>query len=134
MCFTIIYSIFFSYSTNKTESPCTNPRYTQCLKSFSYLLTAVMLLLEDLMTGKKACLFKIESSYLSSKKRIFSFFFVFSFPFRVSLCSFLFLFVAGNATYKSPCRSVCRSVPLYFFGVFELFEGRIARVLASYGC
>ena len=41
MCFTIIYSIFFSYSTNKIESPCANPRYTQCLKSFSYLLTAV---------------------------------------------------------------------------------------------
>ena len=42
------------------------------------------------------------------------------------------VFVAGNATYKSPCRSVGRSVgpsvPLYFFGVFELFEGRIARV------
>ena len=41
MCFTIIYSIFFSYSTNKIESTCANPRYTQCLKSFSYLLTAV---------------------------------------------------------------------------------------------
>ena len=26
-------------------------------------------------------------------------------------------------------RSVSPSVPLYFFGVFELFEGRIARVL-----
>ena len=53
--------------------------------------------------------------------------------------------VAGNATYKSPCRSVGRSVrrsvrpsvgrsvPLYFFGVFELCEGRIPRVLVSYG-
>ena len=41
MCLTIIYSIFFSYSTNKIGSPCTNPRYIQCLKSFSYLLTAV---------------------------------------------------------------------------------------------
>ena len=30
--------------------------------------------------------------------------------------------------------SVRPSVPLYFFGVFELFEGRIARVLVSYGC
>ena len=29
-------------------------------------MTRPMLLLEDLMTGKKACLFKIESSYLSS--------------------------------------------------------------------
>ena len=46
------------------------------------------------------------------------------------------LFVAGNATYKSPCRSVRplvgpsvgRSVPLNVFVVFELFEGRIARV------
>ena len=50
----------------------------------------------------------------------------------------LCLFVADNATYKSPCRSVRpsvgRFVPLYFFGVFELFEGRIARVLVSYGC
>ena len=41
MCLTKIYSIFFSYSTDKTESPCGNPRYTQCLKCFSYLLTAV---------------------------------------------------------------------------------------------
>ena len=41
MCFTIIYSIFFSYSTNKIKSPCANPRYTQWLKSFSYLLTVV---------------------------------------------------------------------------------------------
>ena len=31
-------------------------------------------------------------------------------------------------------RSIRRSVPLYFLGVFELFEGRIARVLLSYGC
>ena len=37
----MIYSIFFSYSTNKIESPCANLRYTQCLKSFSYFLTAV---------------------------------------------------------------------------------------------
>jgi len=56
------------------------------------------------------------------------------------------LFVAGNATYNSPCRSVGPSVgpsvrqsvgpsvPLYFFSVFELFEGRIARVLVSCGC
>ena len=41
MCLTKIFSIFFSYSTDKTESPCGNPRYTQCLKCFSYLLTAV---------------------------------------------------------------------------------------------
>ena len=47
--------------------------------------------------------------------------------------SFLtFFFVAGNATYKSLCRSVRRSVgpsvgpsvTLYFFRIFELFEGR----------
>ena len=48
------------------------------------------------------------------------------------------IFVAGNATYNSPCRSVGPSVgpsvPLYFFSVFELFEGRIARVLVSCGC
>ena len=37
----MIFSIFFSYSKNKTELPCTNSRYTQCLKPFSYLLTAV---------------------------------------------------------------------------------------------
>ena len=30
--------------------------------------------------------------------------------------------------------SVGRSVPLYFFCVFELFEGRIARVLVFCGC
>ena len=41
MCFTKIYSILFSYSTDKTVSPCANSRYTQCLKCFSYLLTAV---------------------------------------------------------------------------------------------
>ena len=50
------------------------------------------------------------------------------------------IFVAGNATYKSPCRSVgpsvgpsiCPSVrpfrSLYFFCVFEQFEGRKVRV------
>ena len=41
MCLTIIYSIFFSYFTDKTELLCANPRHTQCLKCFSYLLTAV---------------------------------------------------------------------------------------------
>ena len=41
MCFSKIYSIFFSYSTDKTESSCANSSYTQCLKCFSYLLTAV---------------------------------------------------------------------------------------------
>ena len=39
--FPMIFTTFFSYSTNKTLSPCTSSRYTQCLKSFSYLLTAV---------------------------------------------------------------------------------------------
>ena len=37
----MIFKTFFSYSTNKIESPCTNSRYSQCLKSFSYLLTVV---------------------------------------------------------------------------------------------
>ena len=52
------------------------------------------------------------------------------------------IFVAGNAAYRSLCRlvrplvgrSIGPSVPLYFFGVSELFEGRIAQVLVSYGC
>ena len=48
MCLTKIYSVFFSYSTDKTESPCGNPRYTQCLKCFSYLLTAVCMFLREL--------------------------------------------------------------------------------------
>ena len=38
----IIFTTFFSYSTNKTESPCTNSKYSQRLKSFSYLLTAML--------------------------------------------------------------------------------------------
>ena len=37
-----IFTIFLSYSTNKTESPCTNSRYSQCLNCFSYLLPAVL--------------------------------------------------------------------------------------------
>ena len=45
---------------------------------------------------------------------------------------FFLIFVAGNATYKSLCRSVRRSVgrsvrpsvTLYFFRIFSLFEGR----------
>ena len=36
-----IFTIFFSYFTNKTESPCANSRYSQCLNCFSYLLPAV---------------------------------------------------------------------------------------------
>ena len=36
-----IFTIFFSYSTNKTESPCANSRCSQCLNCFSYLLPAV---------------------------------------------------------------------------------------------
>ena len=37
----IIFTTFFSYSTNKTELPCANSRYSQCLNCFSYLLPAV---------------------------------------------------------------------------------------------
>ena len=37
-----IFTIFFLYSTNKTESPCANSRYSQCLNCFSYLLPAVL--------------------------------------------------------------------------------------------
>ena len=37
----MIFTTFFSYSTNKTESPCANSRYSQCLNCFSYLLQAV---------------------------------------------------------------------------------------------
>ena len=36
-----IFTTFFSYSTYKTESPCANSRYSQCLDCFSYLLPAV---------------------------------------------------------------------------------------------
>ena len=43
----MIFTLFLSYSKNKTESPCTNSRYTQCLKSFSYHLTAVYRFLSD---------------------------------------------------------------------------------------
>ena len=39
--FPMIFTIFFPYFTNKIESLCANPRYSQWLKSFSYLLTAV---------------------------------------------------------------------------------------------
>ena len=39
----------------------------------------------------------------------------------------------GRSVGPSVRRSVGPSVPLYFFGVFELFEGRIARVLETYG-
>ena len=55
----------------------------------------------------------------------FSFFFS-----SLSLISLLIsLFVAGNATNGRSVRpSVGPSVPLHFFGVLELFEGRIARV------
>ena len=37
----IIFRTFFSYSSNKTESPCLNSRYSQCLNCLSYLLPAV---------------------------------------------------------------------------------------------
>ena len=36
-----IFIIFFSYSTNKTESLCANSRYSQCLNCFSFLLPVV---------------------------------------------------------------------------------------------
>ena len=38
----IIFTTFFSYSTNETELPCANSRYSQCLNCFSYLLPAVI--------------------------------------------------------------------------------------------
>ena len=38
----MIFTTFFSYSTNKTKSPCANSRYSQCLDCFSYLLPAVL--------------------------------------------------------------------------------------------
>ena len=91
---------------------------------------------------------------MNIKQHFISFFFIF--------CSFSTIFIAGNATYKSllvgqsvrqlVCPSiplyfcvchrqrdhvgplVCRSIPLNFFGLFELFEGRIAQALVSYGC
>ena len=37
----MIFTTFFSYSTNKTELPCANSKYSQCLNCFSYLLPAV---------------------------------------------------------------------------------------------
>ena len=37
----MIFTTFFSCSTNKTELPCANSKYSQCLNCFSYLLLAV---------------------------------------------------------------------------------------------
>ena len=37
----MIFTTFFSYSTNKTELPCANSKSSQCLNCFSYLLPAV---------------------------------------------------------------------------------------------
>ena len=37
----MIFTTFSSYFTNKTELPCANSRYSQCLNCFSYLLPAV---------------------------------------------------------------------------------------------
>ena len=39
----MIFTTFFSYSTNKTELPCANSKYSQCLNRFPYLLPAVCL-------------------------------------------------------------------------------------------
>ena len=41
----MIFTTFFSYSTNKTESSCANSRDSQCLNCFSYLLPAVKTLI-----------------------------------------------------------------------------------------
>ena len=38
----MIFTTFFSYSTNKTESSCANSRYSQCFNCFSYLVPAVL--------------------------------------------------------------------------------------------
>ena len=53
----------------------------------------------------------------------------------------LIVFVAGNASCKSPCRSVDRSVgwsigPVThcFFCVFKLFEGRKVQIWVFHGC
>ena len=50
--FPMIFTTFFSYSTNKTESPCTNSKYSQCLNCFSYLLPAVSLSLSLSLSSK----------------------------------------------------------------------------------
>ena len=56
---------------------------------------------------------------------------------RPSHFTFVFL---SQATRPCRCiglsvrRSIGSSVPLNFFGLFGLFEGRIARALVSYGC
>ena len=46
------FTIFFSYSTNKTESPCANSKYSQCLNCFSYLLPAVSHFAHSFARGK----------------------------------------------------------------------------------
>ena len=51
-----IFTIFFSYPTNKTEPPCANSRYSQCLNCFSYLLPAVVVPLNLCCQG---CVFGI---------------------------------------------------------------------------
>ena len=51
-----IFTIFFSYSTSKTESPCVNSRYSQFLNCFSYLLPAVPMDRSHICLSENDCL------------------------------------------------------------------------------
>ena len=48
----MIFTTFFSYSTNKTELLCANSSYSQCLNCFSYLLPAVYSFMRPLFHNK----------------------------------------------------------------------------------
>ena len=61
-----IFTIFFSYSTNKTELHCANSRYSQCLNCFSYLLPAVC---SNCTKLQKSIIINNESKY--KQKRIY---------------------------------------------------------------
>ena len=67
----MIFTTFFLYSTNKTESPCANSRYSQCLNCFSYLLPAVVSLAAISVGGLIAFLFCVSPIYFFSLPYLF---------------------------------------------------------------
>ena len=75
----MIYTTFFSFSTNKTEAPFANYRYTQRPKSFSYLLTAVYSINPCVwmnISSLKFCPFSFLFFFYISFKRRFHFVFL----------------------------------------------------------
>ena len=84
----MIFTTFFSYSTNKTELLCANSRYSQCLNCFSYLLPAVLSFLSWLIFQ----LFQCISTFLSVSHclcRLLSFFYLCLFLLRITSFSSL---------------------------------------------